>query len=494
MASSILRLFGLGGSTAPHVVDSDEVYPLHLLDSMPQISEHTPVVLMRFNDVLDADKLHEALVKLLQTGDWRKLAGRIRRNAVGKLEVHVPKMFTPQRPAAHYSHNTFDVNIDEHPLGKQLPLATKQPSLQHSSSHFAEFCWRSGAPGSLSDYLNSDEPPISLRVTSFLDATIVAVSWSHALSDALGFRDLLSAWCQVLAGREDEIPKVLGAHDDAARHIWESEVPTKEPYIWQSKMLDGFRFAWFALRFISQLVWHRKVGARTLFLPSSFVAQLRREATASLPSESFVSDGDILSSWLVRLITSVNQWTGPVTFLNVVDIRSRVPTVFDKLGIYLQNLTMPSLTFFDAASVSNSPLGAVATEIRQSIAAQTTEAQIRAVYRLSVPYVEQTGRPPMFGSPNSNLIPISNWSKAKFIEVVDFSPAVIRTGKEDPGRRNASGKMIYQITSQVKQAAIIRNTAVIIAKDDFGNYWVNLYLAEAKFGAVDEHVSRAGRS
>jgi hypothetical protein len=342
--------------------------------------------------------------------------------------------------------------------------------------------------------LDSDEPPISLRVSSFLDATIVAVSWSHALFDALGFRDLVSAWCQVLAGRENEIPKVLGARDDAARHIWESGLPTKESYMWQSKMLDGFRFVWFALRYSWHLLWHRKVGARTLFLPSSFVAQLRRETTANLPSGSFVSDGDILSSWLARLIISVNQWSGPVTFLNVVDIRSRVPTVFEKTGIYLQNLTMPSLTFLDAAKVLNSSLGSVAAEIRQSIAAQTTEAQIRALYRLAIPYVKQNGRSPLFGSPGSNIVPISNWSKAKFIEVVDFGPAVIRAGQKDSGRRNPSGKMVYQITSQVKQAMVIRNTAVIIANDHSGNYWVNLYMAEAKFGAVDEHVSRAGSS
>jgi hypothetical protein len=33
---------------------------------------------MRFNDVLDAEKLHDALSELLEIGDWRKLGGRLR--------------------------------------------------------------------------------------------------------------------------------------------------------------------------------------------------------------------------------------------------------------------------------------------------------------------------------------------------------------------------------------------------------------------------------
>jgi hypothetical protein len=469
-------------------VQSDDVYPLHLLDSIPDVFEHTPVVLMRFNDVLHADKLHAALVKLLSNGDWRKLAGRLRKDTSGGLEAHVPRTFTQQRPAVRYTHNTFDLDIGEHSLGSQLPVATAQPSLQHSSSHFAEFCWEPGAPGHLVDYLNSDEPPVALRITSFRDATLVAVSWSHVMMDALGLRDLLSAWCQVLARHEDEVPPVLGARDDVARQIWENESPIKEPYMWESKMLTGLSFLWFALRFVWQLLWQRKVGARTLFLPAHFVTQLRQEAEAEAQNNSFVSDGDILSAWIARLMVSVNGWSGPVTVLNVVDLRSRVPSVFKRTGIYLQNLTMPSLAFLDTSKVLASPLGAVAAEIRQSLSAQTTEPQVRAIYRLAIPHVKRNGRAPPFGDRNSNLVPISNWSKAKFIETVDFGPAVIRTGREEPERRSPPGTMVYQITSQVKQSAMIRNTAVIIGKDYSGNYWINLYIAEALFDPVKKYV------
>jgi hypothetical protein len=33
---------------------------------------------LRFNDVLDPEKLHSSLASLLEIGDWRKVGGRLR--------------------------------------------------------------------------------------------------------------------------------------------------------------------------------------------------------------------------------------------------------------------------------------------------------------------------------------------------------------------------------------------------------------------------------
>ncbi|KAH8898026.1 hypothetical protein GQ53DRAFT_742809 [Thozetella sp. PMI_491] len=482
------NLLGGDRAVAPPLAAGEDVYPVHLLDDMIGVVESNPVVLMRFNDVLDADKLHASLLKVLEQGDWRKASGRFRRDASGRPQLRVPATFTPQRPALRYSHAAFDVRIEEHPLGQQLPKATDQPSLQKTTDHFKPFCWEPGAPGTLDEYLQCDDPPIGLRVTSFLDATLVAVSWSHVLADAVGFRNIVTAWCQVLAGRERDVAPVVGARVDAAPPIWESEPPNKEPYMWESKMLEGFSFLWFALRMVWQMIWQPKLTSRTLFLPASFISKLRQEGEKGIPEGSFISDGDLLCAWLSRLIASANSWTGPVALLNVVDIRSRVPSVLKPEAVYLQNLTMPSMTFVSARQLVHGPLGAVASEVRRSISMQTTEAQIRAIYRRAMPYVKSKGRPPVFGDPNMLLVPISNWTKAKFVETIDFSPAVIRPGDQGAERRNAHGTMLYQLTGQVKQMKMTRNTAVIIARDHSKNYWVNLYLPEAILGSVEEAV------
>lgn len=68
------------GQATPERIDSDDVYPLHMLDDTKTLRGITLTWILRFDDVLDADKLHDALVRLLDMGDWRKLGGRLRLN------------------------------------------------------------------------------------------------------------------------------------------------------------------------------------------------------------------------------------------------------------------------------------------------------------------------------------------------------------------------------------------------------------------------------
>lgn len=60
---------------------SPDVYPIHVLDNIK--ANHCYVDwLMRFNDVLDAEKLKTALSRLLEIGDWKKLGGRLQRKVI----------------------------------------------------------------------------------------------------------------------------------------------------------------------------------------------------------------------------------------------------------------------------------------------------------------------------------------------------------------------------------------------------------------------------
>lgn len=55
----------------------EDVYPLHALDDIKPNRTFVSWV-MRFNDVLDANLLNNALSRLLEIGDWRKLGGRLK--------------------------------------------------------------------------------------------------------------------------------------------------------------------------------------------------------------------------------------------------------------------------------------------------------------------------------------------------------------------------------------------------------------------------------
>lgn len=75
---TLWRFLGASSRVAPPPVQSDDIYPVHMLDDTKSLRGIVVTWTLRFNDVLDAVKLHEALSKLLEIGDWRKIGGRLR--------------------------------------------------------------------------------------------------------------------------------------------------------------------------------------------------------------------------------------------------------------------------------------------------------------------------------------------------------------------------------------------------------------------------------
>jgi hypothetical protein len=64
----------------------EEVYPLHKLDDIKGFRNNV-IWMMRFNDVLDAEKLADSLSRLLEIGDWKKLGGQLRFKVHTKLST-----------------------------------------------------------------------------------------------------------------------------------------------------------------------------------------------------------------------------------------------------------------------------------------------------------------------------------------------------------------------------------------------------------------------
>jgi hypothetical protein len=78
---AISRLLGASPArSTPPAFETDDVFPVHMLDDTKSLRDIVVAWTLRFNDVLDADKLHTSLSRLLEIGDWRKVGGRLRRN------------------------------------------------------------------------------------------------------------------------------------------------------------------------------------------------------------------------------------------------------------------------------------------------------------------------------------------------------------------------------------------------------------------------------
>lgn len=87
MVLELLRaIFGGGQPQRPPHVPTDEILPVHDFDARPQVRDIIIGWTLRFDDVLDADKLNGALSRLLELGNWRKLGGRLRQRVSSRTE------------------------------------------------------------------------------------------------------------------------------------------------------------------------------------------------------------------------------------------------------------------------------------------------------------------------------------------------------------------------------------------------------------------------
>ncbi|KAM4058624.1 hypothetical protein HRG_006421 [Hirsutella rhossiliensis] len=190
----------------------DDVFPVHLADGATLYRVMFSTVL-QFNDVLDAGKLQNAFSRLLDIGHWRKLGGRLKMKENGDLEVHVPTRFTAERPAMLYAYENFESNIAEHPLAPELPQSADTLSID-SVEEVQHFIRGPTFPTTFNEMIDQGAPQLLVKITAFFDATLLAITAPHVTWDGFGFSSFLQALQLILAGREDEVPPMLGSRHD----------------------------------------------------------------------------------------------------------------------------------------------------------------------------------------------------------------------------------------------------------------------------------------
>ncbi|KAH7135086.1 hypothetical protein B0J11DRAFT_517565, partial [Dendryphion nanum] len=490
--AAILNLFGgSSNKTPPPPVQSDDIYPLHLLDDTKTYRGIVVAWTLRFNDVLDPEKLHGSLSRLLEIGDWRKLGGRVRLNDKGKLELHVPTPFTADRPAVFYTHQHHSLNIEDHPLAKDFPKPTTNPSVHPSPDTFRAFAAREDAPSTVEDLLYKDTPQLSLHITSFNNATLVGLSWPHTLMDVMGQYGLMLGWSLVLAGKESEVPPMLGAREDVlAAAIEASSEKEGEEYRLQSKQMSVWTLIRFGLRMAWDGMFTSPSEPRTIFLPQKMVADLQNQARADLAEVKggledvpFVSEGDVLTAWMMRLVATSLPQPRPVTALHALNARFRIPSIAQSGGIYVQNMAVAAFTFLSPETATGS-MGSIALENRNHLVEQSAEDQVLAGLR----HTYKTGSNAVFmcGPPDAVLMPFTNWTRANVFKTVDFSPAVVQAGETGQSRSNAPGTIVFHQAFSLEINRSARNVIVILGKDQNGNYWINPIVSPQAWVKIEE--------
>ncbi|KAI1304517.1 hypothetical protein F5Y03DRAFT_384741 [Xylaria venustula] len=481
------------GSQSPPTVETDEVYPLYFMDNLAAGRDSVLSETLRYNHVLDVSKLHDGLTRLIHHGDWRKIGGRLRVRPDGWLEVHVPAEFTKDRPAVQFTSQTFDVAIEEHQIGSQLPKLTDRPSLHAGPRSFDSFNPIPDVPEALRDYIYSDRPILRLHVTSFTNSTLVTIIWPHAIAGGLGISEIISAWSKTLHN-DEETPKLLGTRSDILDGVG-TEKDDVPPYHLGPSEIKGWGFLKFVVGMIWSVITHPQVESRAICLPRQFLSQLResclRELQAAHPGEDapFLSEGDVLEAWGSRFVAKAHGGEYPALIITSLDIQSRLNVPWGKDGVYVQNTAGCVYTSIEPEILLRRPLGELAHVIRKSIQRAATDEQIRAQLRI-FRSLGHTKTIPLFGRPDAHLMSFSNWTKFGIFKGADFSPAIVPSSSLSPtdSGNTPVGKPTYMHCQALGENKLLRNAFNITGKDWDGNYWITAFFYPEDWAKLEEYA------
>ncbi|KJZ71914.1 hypothetical protein HIM_08670 [Hirsutella minnesotensis 3608] len=451
------------------MAEDDDVYPVHILDGYKVLQGCMISYLFYFHQVLDAQRLADAMTRLLELGDWRKLRGRFRRKGNGKLEVHVPRTPRADCPAIGFHHDEFEGPIDSHPLARHFSIQSTEGSQTFRAyPDFRPLVGWPHVPQSVDDLIRREAPQIGLYVTSFTDATLVGVSWMHPSMDGMGMRTLLRNWSLVLNGRENEVADLSCARRDVLESLLPGDDEKAESLIRGPAPCTK---------------WWRTTLPRLWWL-----ARAAWKGSSSQPLH--VSEANVLAAWLARTL----YWTRPqpraIQILTIIDARFRLPQLRGRSGDnIIQNVLMSTHTPLPSGAVQAS-LGATALAHRRTVAELASEPEATQFFRHQFEHVEMTGDAD-FGIRNPPRIPVlySDMAKSNLLEAVDLAAAVVGGRRDKDQDLHQQGRPRHMVVVALAFPPGIE-VAAVGAKDQQGNRWVTGWLQPRSWDALRREVDR----
>jgi hypothetical protein len=230
-------------------------------------------------------------------------------------------------------------------------------------------------------------------------------------------------------------------------------------------------------------------------LAQKVVNELCRQAHSDLAAQGngnekpFISEGDVLTAWATRALASSLPKPRPVTVLHALNARFRLTHLVQASGVYVQNMAVAAFTFL-SSEVATGDLGRIALENRRHLMEQSTEGQVLAYLR-ELRRESKSGSDPALvcGESNAVLIPFTNWTRADFFRVADFSPAVVRAGETSQSRSNPPGTIVFHHAQSMRQSPAARNVFVVLGKDNRDNYWLTGTLLPPAWLKIEEHLN-----
>lgn len=477
----------------------DVVYPLHFVDDLA-LQRMLIHYLWQFDGKLDAGKLQDSLARLLHMGDWRKLGGRLRKNANRNLEIHVPSTWSEDRPPFLFFHDSLGVTKDKHQLAKYLRCGNSKQSacIQPISADLTSLTVTPKTPAKFRAWIDRDVPVLSVRVTCFTDCTLVGITWPHSLTDASGIAALMQAWSLVLAGRDKSVPPIIGSYTDVLSQAVHSQGRAREDLaLWRWRLKGWARIEWL-LRFVYRVIWNGRSEVRRIHLPQGSMSRLKARILGEMQRETetrekadavdFVSDNSILTAWFTRMVARAARTAQSVLQVNFVNARYRIASVRDVGGVFMQNMILPWFDILSHDEVLGGSIGRLVLAQQRKL--PVTEQQMLALFE----YLEtahKTGRNPLLalviGHKKEIPLGFNNLTRVNIIKAPDFGPAVLL--QSDEGRES----QIYEqgratgFTFVVDESRVA-SFVVITGKDHADDYHMIARLTMKEWSVVEEEL------
>ncbi|KAI5463902.1 hypothetical protein BGZ63DRAFT_423205 [Mariannaea sp. PMI_226] len=429
----------------------DDVYPVHLFDGA-KFQYFIPTMFLRFNDVLDPAKIKTSLATVLDIGDWRKLGGRFRTpmgdcdtaetksNGYGRatrLEIHVPKTYTDQRPAMQFACETQNCSVFEHSLGRHFPRSTNNGvELSPPLDEITGCGYASGFPKTMEDLVDKDVPQLAFKVILYNDATILAITFSHCTWDVSGIQGFLKSFELVMDGHEDEVPPMLGARDDvlsqlAAQHM--NPERDLEPLGMPTKLASTQ----------PACTTNQNLEHRVLRIPLDIFPKLQQYAAADNPSNEDVSSlcqsDELLIAIILQQIARAQPVPQPLKLVHIFNSRVLIPQLAESNGVYCQNLVLwsPQTVCHEVAA------GSILTTIqeqREHFAKFVIPEHIKKHISSVLAEVRSSGTITAVADTNGeDSVIVNNVACFSNCIEVNLSAAVVRQGDVSACRRNGLG-------------------------------------------------------
>ena len=383
-------------------------------------------------------------------------------------------------------------------MASRLHTPTDGPSIQRVPAEHPLFAARSDFPTTVDEMIRKGLPQLLLHITSFNDATLVALMWPHTLADAFGVLALLRSWSLILANREDEVPPILGAREDV---ILEAENSVDEGDAEQHKLesmrLAGLAMYKWAIRHLWHQLWSPAQESRTIFPPKETFSRLKsqiQQEIAEIPvtdgQENFASEGDMLTAWVTQIVASSEPTSRPITVLAFFNLRARLSSVINSGGLHVQNMLMLTYAFLSSQLLKGT-VGSIAVAHRRQFQEQTTERQVLSFVRTLRQDINFNGKERyLFGEANSRPIIFNSFLKAEFMKAVDFSPAVLHHGDSSNHRSNPPGTMVVYDYHIFGSPLGRLTTFYMLGKDYTGNCWLQGNLRPAAWAEMQKRLDK----